>query len=337
MCSGIEAASVAFGPLGWRACAMAETAKFPSAVLAHRWPGVPNYGDVLKFRKWPDHAPALVIGGTPCQSFSVAGFRAALADPRGSLTLTYLGIADRYRPRWLVWENVPGVLHADRGRAFGTFLGGLAQLGYGFAYRVLDAQYFGVPQQRRRVFVVGYLGDWRPPAAVLFERESLRGDTAPGRAAWPKDTPEPAPRINRNGQYDGHIARALLGKMPRIDGETETFIPVQYFDANASGSRGFATAEGIEVAGTLRGMTRADGSPNHCAHAAIASPRHGLRRLTPREYERLQGFPDDYTLVPYAGRPASDGPRYAAVGNSMPVPLLAWIGARIAAIDAIVT
>src|SRR3546814_240259 len=156
---------------------------FPSAVLATRYPNVPNHGDMTRFKEWPDHEIDVLVGGTPCQSFSVAGLRGGLEDPRGSLMLTYLAIADRYRPRWAVWENVPGVLSSNGGRDFGTFLGALGELGYGFAYRVLDAQHFGVPQRRRRVFVVGYLGDWRPAAAVLFERESLLGHPAPRREA----------------------------------------------------------------------------------------------------------------------------------------------------------
>jgi site-specific DNA-cytosine methylase len=140
-------------------------------------------GDMTKFKEWNLGPIDLFCGGTPCQSFSVAGLRKGLDDPRGNLMLTYLAIADKFRPRWLVWENVPGVLSSNGGRDFGAFLGGLGQLGYGFAYRVLDAQYFGVAQRRRRVFVVGYLGDWRPAAAVLFERDSLRGNPAPSRKA----------------------------------------------------------------------------------------------------------------------------------------------------------
>jgi DNA (cytosine-5)-methyltransferase 1 len=123
----------------------------------------------------------LLVGGTPCQSFSIAGLRKGLADPRGNLMLTFLSLAERKKPRWIVWENVPGVLSSNGGKDFGTFLGALGELGYGFAYRVLDAQHFGVAQRRRRVFVVGYLGDWRPAAAVLFERESLSRDSKPSR------------------------------------------------------------------------------------------------------------------------------------------------------------
>lgn len=184
ICSGIEAATVAWHPLRWNPVAFAEIEKFPSAVLDHHYPSVPNLGDMTKFKDWPlyenERSINLLVGGTPCQAFSVAGLRKGLDDPRGNLTLGFLALARRYRPRWVVWENVPGVL-SDRTNAFGEFLSGLAELGYGWAFRVLDAQYFGVAQRRRRVFVVGYLGDWQRAAAVLFEPESLRGDSPPGR------------------------------------------------------------------------------------------------------------------------------------------------------------
>ncbi len=183
VCSGIEAATAAWHPLGWKPVFFAEIEKFPCAVLAHHYPDVPNLGDITKFKDWPDADFDVLVGGTPCQSFSVAGLRKGLDDPRGNLMLTYGAIAGRYRPEWLVWENVPGVLSSNGGRDFGSFLGMLGQLGYGFAYRVLDAQYFGVPQRRRRVFVVGHIGDWRRAAAVLFERHSLQGHIAPRREA----------------------------------------------------------------------------------------------------------------------------------------------------------
>jgi DNA (cytosine-5)-methyltransferase 1 len=182
VCSGIEAATVAWHPLGWNPVGFSEIESFPSQVLKHHYPTVPNLGDMTKFKEWQIESNIDVfVGGTPCQSFSVAGLRKGLDDPRGNLMLTYLAIAKQHRPRWLVWENVPGVLSSADGRDFGSFLGGLAICGYGFAYRVLDAQYFGVAQRRKRVFVVGYLGDWRPAAAVLFERESLCGNPAPRR------------------------------------------------------------------------------------------------------------------------------------------------------------
>lgn len=174
---------MAWNPLGWKAVAFSEIEPFPCAVLAHHYPDTPNWGDMTKYKEWPDVAIDLLCGGTPCQSFSVAGLRKGLDDPRGNLMLTFGAIAAKYRPKWLVWENVPGVLSSNKGKDFGTFLGMLGELGYGFAYRILDAQFFGVPQRRRRVFVVGCLGDWRSAAAVLFERHGLSGNPAPSRQA----------------------------------------------------------------------------------------------------------------------------------------------------------
>jgi DNA (cytosine-5)-methyltransferase 1 len=188
VCSGIGAPEVSAPWIDWRY--QSEIEPFPCAVLARRFPHAVNLGDMTRFKEWPDATVDVLCGGTPCQSFSVAGLRKGLDDPRGNLMLTYLAIADRYRPRWIVWENVPGVLSSNGGRDFGTFLGALGQLGYGFAYRVLDAQYTrtrefsrAVPQRRRRVFVVGHLGDWRRAAAVLFDGESLRGHPPPRREA----------------------------------------------------------------------------------------------------------------------------------------------------------
>jgi DNA (cytosine-5)-methyltransferase 1 len=186
VCSGIESASVAWKPLGWDPRWYSEIDPFASAVLAERHPETPNLGDMtqIKRKTLQSHGTIdLLVGGTPCQSFSVAGLRKGLADPRGNLALEFLRLADESRARWLVWENVPGVLSVNQGRDFGAFLGGLRELGYGFAYRILDAQYFGVPQRRRRVFVVGYSGDWRRSAAVLFERHSMQGNPPPRREA----------------------------------------------------------------------------------------------------------------------------------------------------------
>src|SRR5690242_13415373 len=185
VCSGIEAATVAWHPLGWEAAAYSEIEAFPRAVLKHHYPDVPCHGDFTTIGA-DEYGPVdLLVGGTPCQSFSVAGLRGGMDDERGQLALQFLKLLDRTRARWVVWENVPGVLSSNGGRDFGSFLGGLVELGYGFAYRVLDAQFFGVPQRRRRVFVVGYLGDWRRAAAVLFERHSLSGHPAPRREKGP--------------------------------------------------------------------------------------------------------------------------------------------------------
>ena len=184
VCSGMEAASVAWEPLGWKAVGFSEIEPFPCAILKHRFPNTPNYGSLTEYKQWPLAIGDvdLLCGGTPCQSFSVAGLRRGLADPRGNLALVFLGLADKLKPRWIVWENVPGVLSSNGGRDLGSFLGALVQLGYGFAFRVLDAQHFGVPQRRRRVFVVACLGDWRSPAEVLLESDCVRRDIKKGRA-----------------------------------------------------------------------------------------------------------------------------------------------------------
>ena len=185
--SGIEAATVAWEPLGWTPAAFAEIEKFPAAVLAHHYPHVPNLGDVTQisgkdFREKID----LIVGGPPCQSHSQAGLRKGLDDPRGQLSLVFLRIVGEARPRWFVVENVPGLLSVDSGRAMGTILGEMAKLGYGFAWRVLDARHWHLAQSRKRLFIVGHLGDWRPAAAVLFERHCLSGDTASRRRPKPK-------------------------------------------------------------------------------------------------------------------------------------------------------
>ena len=184
VCSGMEAASVAWHPLGWQPVGFSEIEPFPCAILKHRFPNVPNYGSLTEYQSWPLEPGSidLLVGGTPCQSFSVAGLRKGLEDPRGNLALVFLGLADKLKPRWIVWENVPGVLSSNSGRDFGSFLGALVELGYGFAYRVLDAQYFGVPQRRRRVFVVACLGDWHAAAEVLLESDCVRRDPKKGRA-----------------------------------------------------------------------------------------------------------------------------------------------------------
>ena len=416
VCSGIEAASVAWHPLGWQPVGFAEIEKFPAAVLAHHFPAVPNLGDMTRYEEWPDEPIDLLVGGTPCQSFSVAGLRAGLADPRGNLMLTYGAIAAERRPRWLVWENVPGVLSSNRGQDFASFLSLLGQLGYGWAYRVLDAQYVrvdgfhrAVPQRRRRVFVVGYLGDWRRAAAVLFDRASLSGDSPPRREAGKVAPTIPARSLGGGGlgtdfDCDGGLIEANSGNVgycltasaqQSLDAETETetLIAVAHalrgagFDASEDGpGRGTPLVpmafdcKGTEVQFAtdgshppLRSMGHADSHQNAGGHAAVAyaiqeravseNPDNGpqgkgyadgvaytlearhhvqaaatpwaVRRLTPTECERLQGFPDGWTDIPWRGKPgAPDGPRYKALGNSMAVNVMRWIGRRIEMVDA---
>lgn len=251
VCAGIEAATVAWHPLGWTPAAFSEIDPFPRAVLAHHYPTVPLHGDFTTIEGHEYGPIDLLVGGTPCQDFSVAGLRAGITGDRGNLTLEFLRLAARSKPRWIVWENVPGVLSSDDGRALGAFLGGLGALGYGFAYRVLDAQYFGVAQRRARVFVVGYLGDWRRAAAVLFERESLLGHLAPRREAGEGVAPTISARPSGGGglgpdfDCDGGLIPSVshclnAGGMGRPDYETETLtahtLRAEGFDASEDGT-----------------------------------------------------------------------------------------------------
>lgn len=369
VCSGIEAATVAWHSLGWQPQWFSEIEAFPSAVLAHHYPQVPNQGDMTKYKEWglTDGSIDLLVGGTPCQSFSVAGLREGLRDPRGSLMLTYLAIAASARPRWLVWENVPGVLSSHGGRDFGAFLGALAELGYGWAYRVLNAQHFGIPQRRRRVFVVGHLGGWRRAAAVLFEQQSLLRNPAPGSKAredvagtldaslgrrrgigMNPNQLMPARRHCRHGHQqmeqgngrpagDEHynlIAPTLLAQGNRAGGSRPPGTTVDTCASLIAFSAKDYGADAGEIAPTLRAGGHANSHANAGVMPAIQQGA-AVRRLTPRECERLQGFPDDYTQVTYRKKPAADGPRYKAVGNSMAVPVMNWIGRRIQMVEGI--
>jgi len=270
VCSGIEAATVAWHPLGWQAVAFGEIEKFPSQVLAHHYPDTPNWGDMTKFKEWQDADVNVFVGGTPCQSFSVAGLRKGLDDPRGNLMLTYLAIAARYRPEWLVWENVPGVLSSNGGLDFASLLRGMGELGYGFAYRILDAQYFGVAQRRRRVFVVGYLGNWRPAAAVLFERHSLSGHPAPSRKAREGAAGTITSSIGTGGVDINHpmvpamhselcpSLKARDAKGPSSDGDGDGAILVPMVQPIAT----------HDVAGTMLSRNTSGGFSNSIDHAA---------------------------------------------------------------------
>lgn len=401
ICSGIEAATAAWHALGWQAAGFAEIERFPSAVLSARWPGVPNFGDFTAIEASDVGSIDLLVGGTPCQSFSIAGLREGLRDGRGNLALEYFALARRTCPRWLVWENVPGVLSSNGGRDFGSILGAMVECGYGFAYRVLDAQYFGVPQRRRRVFLVGYLGDWRPAAAVLFERQSLRWDFTPGKEARQDVAGTIAGGARKGGGYshdDIPLAHTLNAKggAGRIDAESETFITHaltgEGFDASEDGTgRGtplvpvayrvtgndgaYDTGDKVCALGTQtdpsghvvaiplleigKGSSSRGEGPNGSGFGSDGDPmftlqagaqhgigiRSGVRRLTPRECERLQGFPDDYTRVPITRfnrhgnptrtKPAEDGPRYRAIGNSMAVPVMRWLGERIDLVETV--
>ena len=346
VCSGVEAATVAWHDLGFEPQWFSEIDTFPSAVLQHHYPEIPNHGDMTNFKEWNnDKTIELLVGGTPCQSFSVAGLRKGLSDPRGNLMLTYLAMAERFKPKWIVWENVPGVLSSNGGRDFGTFITALGKIGYGFAYRVLDAQYFGVPQRRRRVFVVGCLGDWRSAASVLFESESLSGNPAPSREERQKVAPtvSTGPPFSRTGnsrvETDALVTYAMpgnwIGRKPENGGnqvepfvelspcQTATDVHAVAYEHHSQDSR---VKELPEVCSTVTAKYGTGGG-----NMPIVATSY-VRRLMPIECERLQGFPDNYTKISWRGKEPEDCPnghRYKAMGNSMAVPVMRWIGERI--------
>ncbi len=402
ICSGIGAPEEAWKDM-WRAPVFtSEIEAFPSAVLKHHYPDVPNYGDITKYKEWPDHELDVLIGGTPCQSFSVAGLRRSLDDDRGNLTLTFLRLAERYQPRFTIWENVPGVLNTSD-NAFGCFLGGLvgsdkvpvpnSGQGQGWgnsgfiygserlaAWRVLDAQHFGVPQRRRRVFVVASPREMGfAPCQILFEPESLcvniktRRETGKRVARCLKGKSNPSHRedsdtlVFENHPQDSRVTECGEtaptvhskygtggGNVPLVMGNAEAVAIHPHAigrkdkagpqakpyrtdgKAYTHNSRGTAQAVAIQDG---RGMNKGqhglgidEGGPSYTLDqtgAQSVSTDSIVRRLTSMECERLQGFPDRYTLIPFRGKPAADSPRYKALGNSMAVPVVRWIGKRI--------
>ncbi|EML5377200.1 DNA cytosine methyltransferase [Enterobacter bugandensis] len=434
VCSGIEAASVAWHCLGWQPAWFAEIEKFPSAVLAYRWPDVSNLGDMTQIaaaiRAGKIEAPDVLVGGTPCQAFSVAGLRNGLADERGQLTLAFVelvnAIDEKRReqgksPVIVVWENVPGVF-SSKDNAFGCFLAGLADescalespgkrwsnAGYvlgperAIAWRVLDAQFFGVAQRRRRVFVVATARGDIDPAKILFESEGLRRNSPPCRKTPEEITQIISGRILNGSHWDGqHNPHPTLNQSFNTGGigasNQEIFsqrgsglvgaIAAHSFTGGAGGHpEGAAAGHFVPVITMAHGQSGAevkidDSAPTlTCNHEApitaygfktgqsptLISVNSGgnqdpafmqnmaVRRLTPVECERLQGFPDNHTLIPtqkrkqltaeeyaylrhhrpeltaeQAYRLAADGPRYKAIGNSMAVPVMRWIGSRI--------
>lgn len=388
--SGVEAASLAWEPLGWEPMAFSEIDEFPSAVLAHRFPDVPNLGDVTKV-DWSAYRGAadIVVGGSPCQSFSIAGGRTGL-DGASGLMWEYVRCVREVMPEWVLWENVRGALSSSHGEDFGCLLRALDDLGYGLAWRVLDAQFFGVAQRRERVFLVGRLGDVEGPCEVLFEPESLRWDTPPSRAK----RQELAAGVGGRAEAAG-FRWNVGGKTALSVGETSPTVvssepPAVYIGGDHKAS------ESIECAGTLPASSggfkpgaviiMTDTQPHSMVSdeicgclsstmhkdppvtmkirggrpgggkgpllqtdmsATIATSNdqtlfdgmtgaYEVRKLTPRECERLMGMPDDWTKIPYRGKPAEecpDGPRYRAIGNSMAVSVMKWIGARIDAVE----
>ena len=415
VCSGIESASVAWEPLGFEALAFSEIEPFPCAVLAHHWPNVPNLGDFTKIPGFMFKGVAdLLVGGTPCQPFSLAGKRESLADDRGNLHLEFCRLANEMEVPTVVWENVPGILTTDD-NAFGCFIAKLCgndlpalpsnpltedeingtrikgpkrdswrwsksannfvpkwpTSGYAvgpkrrLAWRVLDAQFFGVAQRRRRVFVVASTADGADPATVLFEPESLRRDSPPSRETGQEvancvaagvgdpDRDANAGRLVRAPRWPADIACTLNASFgakqgledQHINGGDKQRSPAVCIHQN---SRSELRETEISCA-----LSAGGGKPGQ----GYAAARVGglVRKLTPVECERLQGFPDGHTLLPYGVkqkvdrdmiayysrhfcRPitedearalCSDGPRYKAVGNSKAVPVVRWLGQRI--------
>ncbi|WP_435655006.1 DNA cytosine methyltransferase [Brucella pituitosa] len=423
VCSGIEAASVAWSPLGWQAVAFSEIEKFPSAVLAHHYPDVPNLGDFTKIDTSALGRVDILCGGTPCQAFSIAGARRSLEDARGNLTLAFVELAHELAAgnglRNAVWENVPGVI-STKDNAFGCFLAGLVGAddtllppdGHKWpnagmvagpraraAWRFLDAQYFGLAQRRKRVIVIADFGNGADPAAVLFERKSLSGNTPPRRSSQKSLTRDVAPSLRAQSNCSlrddsdayvavsssGDVSHCLnAGGMGRQDYETETMIAVagaickDSFTGGAGGRpEGAAAGHFIPIAfdarqsdvlvygdkagpidtgippisicaplNTQMGLRGADTSNTNregvgigeigdpaftlqAAHSHAVITSWAVRRLTPTECERLQGFPDGYTNIPVGKKMAADGPRYKALGNSWAVPKFRWVGERI--------
>lgn len=369
VCSGVEAATVAWHHIGWQPVAFSEIEPFPSAVLAHHYPHVPNLGDMTKYKEWNlNESIDLVVGGTPCQSFSVAGLRKGLQDPRGNLALTYCGILDKFKPRWCVWENVVGILSSNGGRDFSSFIGALGELGYHLAYRVLDAQYVGgaraVPQRRRRVILVGHTGGWLSPSKVLFESQGVFGNYPKSRGqrqTTARGSKSRAP--NDDSTIGTLLARDYKGlrNQDLTDGRGLILEPKVYENhpndsrikemgnicttvtsrwGTGGGNVPIALVENTigrqpQNGGNGNGFT--EGGPMYTLNATGV---HGVandmavRRLTPIECERLMGMPDNYTNIPWRNKPESpDGLRYKACGNSMAINVMRWVGERISMFD----
>lgn len=328
--SGVEAASLAWEPLGWYPMAFSEIDEFPSAVLAHRFPDVPNLGDITKIDWSPYHGAAdLVVGGSPCQSFSIAGGRTGL-DGASGLMWEYVRCVREVMPEWVVWENVRGALSSSHGEDFGCLLRALDDLGYGLAWRVLDAQFFGVAQRRERVFLVGRLGDVEGPCEVLFDSEGLR---------WNPESSRKKRQALAQGAGGGAGAP---GAVCMTDAQPNTMVSKE-----TCGTPTRRTYKDPPITMKIRGGKPGGGkgpllqtdmsatlatSNDQALFEPVPIDGYEVRKLTPRECERLMGMPDDWTRIPYRGKPAEecpDGPRYRAIGNSMAVPVMRWIGERI--------
>ena len=405
--SGIEAATSAWHQLGWECVGVSEIEGFPCTLLAYRYPNVPNLGDVTKITE--EQIAALgridaIIFGSPCQDLSVAGKRKGFTDESGDTTrsglfftaMQIIGWARKHNGlRFALWENVPGAFSSSKGRDFAAVVDQLAGLegtespakGWGtegcaigseamVEWAVLDAQWFGVAQRRRRVFALADFGDWASRPPILLEPESLRGDSPPSREAGQAIAGALASRIDRGGfpggdescsgyvqpvgvrstvkwpaevatTLDAHFGDKWGLEDQHINGGAALFVPAICGALTAKGPTAMGSPEvdgnhyvAYGIPGNWIGRKPENGGnavePMHDVSPCLTkTDMHGVssgmqvRRLTPRECERLQGFPDDHTLIPVKGKPAADGPRYKALGNSMAVPVIVWIGKQI--------
>lgn len=390
LCSGVESATLAWKDLGWEAQWFSQFdpdhdyskgPDFPSAVLAHHYPDVPNLGDMTKIeerKEFNERAVDLIVAGTPCQSFSIAGLRDGLDDSRGNLSLKLCQILLRKQPRWFIWENVPGVFSSwsDEKRSvgdmgednrwheealqssdFASIIGGFLECGYGVSWRVFDAQHFGVPQRRKRVFVVGHLGDWRPSTAVLFDSKSLSGRTKPSKsegqeiAAFSESTFGTYSQTNKAGTLrskggtagDGSENLICYGVQGQVIDRSPTSGPNGIgVSENKSGALTVNNRHAVAYARVGATLTTGFGDRGLAqeqiwnGNGAIVDGR--IRRLTPLECERLMGYPDNYTKIPWNGKPASrcpDGLRYKACGNGKNPDIVKVIGERIEMVEKI--
>lgn len=353
--SGIGGFDLGFQRAGIECVAVCEIDKNAQAVLRRRFPNVELFDDVRKVGKETHERKSidLICGGFPCQDVSIAGRRAGLAGERSGLWFEFARVIDELEPQWVIIENVPGLLSSNGGKDFAVIIRWLAQRGYGVAWRVLDAQYFGVPQRRRRVFIVASFGDGRA-AEVLFEQDSSCGDNPPSREAG-KDV---AYSLRANPSHSGDkgdggvnttlipsrsIAQSLTSSNTQNNGgggitdrSTPTLIVMAHGQANAEivsdGSPSLTTNHEAPILwhnhqqdGSIR-MQEDGTAPTVSRQWRTGGnnvPFVGVRRLMPIECERLQGFPDGWT----DGQ--SDSTRYKQLGNAVAVPVIEWIGKRI--------
>lgn len=405
--SGIEAASVAWEPLGWEPIAFSEIEPYPCELLKQRFPDVPNLGDITKI-DWSSYRGKadIIVGGSPCQSFSIAGNREGLKGESG-LMFEYIRAIREVLPRYFVWENVPGALSSEKGAAFGQLLHEMDVIGYGLAWRVLDAQFFGVAQRRRRVFLVGCLGNAGRAAQILFDGESMRWDRPSSRDKRKSLAANAKSRLGRcysmlvrcgcaggkgalaqddigmtdkNGPHGDGINEDLSFTLNTTDRHAVAYLPfnptqvtskqngnnpqwgdpchtlsatdrpphvICMADANAKaaidedlcgtlhvgGDPSFVAVEasnGEDVVGALCARDYKGVGSQYVSEGKVIAQKDDahyiVRKLMPIECERLQGFPDRWTDIEFKGKPASDAARYKALGNSMAVPVMHWIG-----------